>query len=365
MPSFVLSVLLERMRSRQERLRKEGEGKDLLIVIEEAHNLLDRRLEAERPGAEMGSGGFLLKQIVRILQEGRETGLGVMVVDQSPASLADAVIRNTNTKIIMRISDSEEAEKIGSTLGLTKEESRDLHDLEDGEAVVKVKNAGKALKLAPMPKTLDKVKALATRTKVNIVDYYLASKKIRQIVDHTLQPLKKGDTEVLMKAIGDLLAYGKGIPSARRYLAHKLLIAVTERRDKVLTFSPSSFDDVDSLMLAIVDKIDDQAIGALHSQLTAILSRKSWKDAAAYFEKDSSAAIKFAAVRLKQHECWQFPGAVSRFEELLTGLQPGGLPADRCEIQYSKLSSLVHFSNTDARFTSIKILIFETSTKKP
>ena len=365
MPSFVLSVLLERMRARQELLRKAGKGKALLIVIEEAHNLLDRRLEAERPGNEMGSGGFLLKQIVRILQEGRETGLGVMVVDQSPASLADAVIRNTNTKIIMRISDSEEAEKIGSTLGLTKEESRDLHDLEDGEAVIKVKNAGKALKLAPMPKTLDKLKDPASEAEVKTIDYYLAAKKIREIVDHTLRPLKKGDTEMLMKSIGDLLAYDQGIPSARRYLARKLLIAVTEKRDKVLSFFPSGFDDVGGLMLAIVDKIDEQAAKALNSQLSAILSRKSWEDAADCFKTDSSAAIKFAVELLKQHYCWQFPGSAVLFEKLLTGLQPGGPSPERCETQYSQLSSMIHSSEAHDRFTSIQKLISDLTPKKP
>lgn len=363
MPSFVLSVLLERMRARQELLRKAGRGKDLLIVIEEAHNLLDRRLEAERPGTEMGSGGFLLKQIIRILQEGRETGLGVMVVDQSPASLADAVIRNTNTKIIMRISDSEEAEKIGSTLGLTKEESRDLHDLEDGEAVIKVKNAGKALKLAPMPEILKKVNAPASEAKVKIIDYYLAAKKIREIFDHTLRPLKKGDAEMLMKSIGDLLAYDQGIPSARRYLARKLLIAVTEKRDKVLSFSPSGFDDVGGLMLAIVDKIDDQAAKALNSQLSAILSRKSWADAADCFKTDSSAAVDVGVEELKQHECWRLMGAADRFKVLLTGLQPGGSSLEQCGIGYSHLSYLIHIS--DSRFTSIQKLISDLTPEKP
>jgi hypothetical protein len=363
MPSFVLSVLLERMRARQELLRNAGKGKALLIVIEEAHNLLDRRLEQDRPGTEMGSGGFLLKQIVRILQEGRETGLGVMVVDQSPASLADAVIRNTNTKIIMRISDSEEAEKIGSTLGLTKEESRDLHDLEDGEAVIKVKNAGKALKLAPMPKALGKVEAPASKSEVKIIDYYLAAKKIREIVDLTLQPLKKRDAEVLMKSIGDLLAYDQGISSARRYLARKLLIAVTEKRDKVLSFSPSGFDNVGGLMLAIVDKIDEQAATALNSQLSAILSRQSWEDAADCFATDSSAAVDVGVERLKRHECWQFPGAADRFKDLLTGLQPGGLSPEQCGIEYSHLSYLIHSS--DSRFTSIQKLISDLTHKKP
>jgi hypothetical protein len=146
MPSFVLSLLLERFRARQAL----GGRRKLLIVIEEAHNFLDRRQEGEGSGREMGSGGHLLKQLVRLLQEGRELGLGVMVIDQSPGALADAVIKNTNTKVVLRISDSEEARLIGSGLGLAEDEWRDLHELEDHECIVKTKNVGKAVKLAPL-----------------------------------------------------------------------------------------------------------------------------------------------------------------------------------------------------------------------
>jgi hypothetical protein len=146
MPAFVLSLLLERFRARQAL----GGKRKLLLVLEEAHNFLDRGREQGQSGREIGSGGHLLQQIVRLLQEGRELGLGVMVIDQSPSALADAVIKNTNTKLVLRISDSEEARLIGSGLGLGDDEWRDLHELEDGECIVKTKNAGKAVKLAPL-----------------------------------------------------------------------------------------------------------------------------------------------------------------------------------------------------------------------
>ncbi len=147
MPGFILSLLLQRMRARQ--MAAGRTGRKQIIVIEEAHNLLHRRHEAEKSALEAGGGKNLIQQIVRLLQEGRELGIGVVVIDQSPANLADAVLKNTNTKLVHRIIDSSEARLVGSCLGLGDEDWRDLHELETGECIVQSPRAGKPVKLAP------------------------------------------------------------------------------------------------------------------------------------------------------------------------------------------------------------------------
>jgi LGFP repeat len=149
MPGFILSVLLQRLRARQAECG--ARGRKQIVVIEEAHNLLHRRHEVEKSGRDAGGGKHLLHQLVRLLQEGRELGIGVIVIDQSPASLADAVIKNTNTKLVHRIADSEEARLIGSCLGMRDEDWRDLHELETGDCIVQTQRAGKPVKLAPLP----------------------------------------------------------------------------------------------------------------------------------------------------------------------------------------------------------------------
>lgn len=360
-PSFIMSVLFERMRAHQEALRRQDpEGKqtkNLLIVIEEAHNLLDRRLETERPGNEMGSGGFLLKQIVRVLQEGRETGLGVMVVDQSPASLADAVIRNTNTKIVMRISDSKESEEIGSTLGLKKEESFDLHDLEDGEAVIKVKNAGKALKLAP-GKLVTRIPSPKTESEEDTLDYYSAANQIRLILQLIERPLQGDDSEKLADSVHALLSLGDRThspASARRFLGQKLLIAIAEGRDRPLEWTKETFDDAGGLMLTVVRETHENSTGAFCRQLLMVLMRTPWPEAAETFEQGSSAPIVGAVEYLKRSEPWQIMGAADRFGELLLKLQPGASPVEEKETNYSHLSYQVHCSAP--RFQSIKSLL--------
>ena len=108
-----------------------------LVVVEEAHNVLDRSFEVRRPADESNAGRTLLRCIDRLLQEGREMELGVMVIDQSPASLARSVISNTGTKIIMRLEDGDEIEEIGRALGLEEDEWKKLGYLQEGEAIIK------------------------------------------------------------------------------------------------------------------------------------------------------------------------------------------------------------------------------------
>ena len=154
MPAFVISIILERLRahlSQQSQRQGIGTGRSVLLVIEEAHNILHRRHEQPASEHEAGRGKRLIEQVVRLLQEGRGLGLGVMVVDQSAQYLADAVIANTNTKIVHRQEDGNEVEVIGESLGLPERDWEDMQKLEDGECIVKTKAAPRPVKLSPIP----------------------------------------------------------------------------------------------------------------------------------------------------------------------------------------------------------------------
>jgi hypothetical protein len=119
-----------------------------LVVIEEAHNVLDRQFEQRRPSDESNGGRTLLRSVVRLLQEGREMGIGVMVIDQSPTRLARDVIANTGTKIIMRLEDSAEMAEVGGAMGLDEESWAKLGYLQVGEALIKAAYMDNAAKSA-------------------------------------------------------------------------------------------------------------------------------------------------------------------------------------------------------------------------
>ena len=156
MPAFVMSIVIERLRAyrslaseeRQDGLRKPN----ILLVIEEAHNVLHRKLEEMGSEREAGRGRRLLEQIVRLLQEGRQLGFGVIVVDQSARNLASAVIANTNTKIAHRQEDWDEVETVGAALGIDEEDWKDLQLLGRGECVVRSSVSSRPVKLSAIPK---------------------------------------------------------------------------------------------------------------------------------------------------------------------------------------------------------------------
>jgi len=139
MPAFIVSLVLQRLRAYRfdiqakagvlERAGRKDELAALhaahppvLLVIEEAHNVLHRKFEQERSEREAGKGKRLVEQVGRLMMEGRALGIGVMVVDQSPKNLADAVIANTNTKLVFRQEDGDEVEAIGKAIGIPEKD---------------------------------------------------------------------------------------------------------------------------------------------------------------------------------------------------------------------------------------------------
>lgn len=108
-----------------------------LVVVEEAHNVLDRQFEQRRPADESNSGRTLLRTVVRLLQEGREMGIGLMIIDQAPTRLARDVIGNTGTKIVLRLEDADEMAEVGRAMGLDEDAWQKLGFLQVGEALVK------------------------------------------------------------------------------------------------------------------------------------------------------------------------------------------------------------------------------------
>jgi hypothetical protein len=157
--AFVMTLVLSRLRAVQATAGSDANrARKWLVVVEEAHNVLDRSLEACRPGDESNAGRTLLRCIDRLLQEGREMELGVMVIDQSPANLVRSVISNTGTKIVMRLEDGTEMEEIGRAMGLEEEAWKKLGYLQEGEAIIKASFMDSPVKTARFEKEKEKTK---------------------------------------------------------------------------------------------------------------------------------------------------------------------------------------------------------------
>ena len=218
MPAFIVSLYLERLRAWRSALQDPAAPPYSIVVIEEAHNILHKKLEAEKNQYQTGGGKHLVKQVNRLLQEGRELGIGVIVIDQSPRSLADSVMINTNTKLIHRLLDGDEAGAVGKSIGLKPDEWQDIHFLEDGECIVSLKHGGRPHKLAPFEEfeLPEKLTVAASERKapeyasgarlLKGVSKLSSLRAIRQVSEELMQ-LCKGDLALADYMIGKHLAW--------------------------------------------------------------------------------------------------------------------------------------------------------------
>lgn len=116
---------------------KTGMNSDLqhITVLEEAHNLL-KRTSTDQPV----EGGNLLGKSVEMLAnaiaEMRTYGEGFIIADQAPGMLDMSVIRNTNTKIIMRLPDILDRELVGKSANLNDDQITELAKLPCGVGAI-------------------------------------------------------------------------------------------------------------------------------------------------------------------------------------------------------------------------------------
>ena len=70
------------------------------------------------------------------IAEMRAFGEGFIIADQAPALLDMAVIRNTNTKIILRLPDQDDRELVGRAANLNEDQITELSKLPCGVAAI-------------------------------------------------------------------------------------------------------------------------------------------------------------------------------------------------------------------------------------
>ena len=106
-----------------------------ITVLEEAHHLL-KRTSTEQTSEGANLLGKSVEMIANAIAEMRTYGEGFIIVDQSPGLLDMAAIRNTNTKIIMRLPDQGDRELVGKAAGLNDDQIMELAKLPLGCSAV-------------------------------------------------------------------------------------------------------------------------------------------------------------------------------------------------------------------------------------
>lgn len=106
-----------------------------ITVLEEAHNLL-KRTSTEQSSESSNMLGKSVELLANSIAEMRTYGEGFIIADQSPGLLDMSVIRNTNTKIILRLPEQSDRELVGLAASLNKEQIEELSKLERGVAAI-------------------------------------------------------------------------------------------------------------------------------------------------------------------------------------------------------------------------------------
>lgn len=106
-----------------------------VTVLEEAHNIL-KRTSTEQSSESSNVAGKAVEMLSNAIAQMRTYGEGFIIADQSPSAVDISAIRNTNTKIIMRLPDETDRRLAGKAAGVTDEQLEEIAKLPKGVAVV-------------------------------------------------------------------------------------------------------------------------------------------------------------------------------------------------------------------------------------
>ena len=106
-----------------------------ITILEEAHNLL-KRTSSEQSADGANLAGKSVEMISNAIAEMRTYGEGFIIADQAPGLLDMSAIRNTNTKICLRLPDMEDRKLVGNAMNLTEDQIKELASLQTGVAAI-------------------------------------------------------------------------------------------------------------------------------------------------------------------------------------------------------------------------------------
>lgn len=127
---FLLSYVYEYCKIR----RKSGSPLRHMLLVEEAHNLIAANHGGSDSRADPSEKTIEL--FVNMLAEMRALGQGILIADQLPTAIAPQAVKQTNVKILMRVTAKDDREEIGNTMDLDEEQMHQVVNFKTGHAYV-------------------------------------------------------------------------------------------------------------------------------------------------------------------------------------------------------------------------------------
>lgn len=134
--SLIMGILVMRLNEyRVVNATGANSGLRHITVLEEAHNIL-KRTSTEQSMEGSNVAGKSVEMLINSIAEMRTYGEGFVIVDQSPTSVHAAAIKNTNTKIIMRLPDGDDRQISGKSAAMKDNQIDEIAKLPTGVAIV-------------------------------------------------------------------------------------------------------------------------------------------------------------------------------------------------------------------------------------
>jgi hypothetical protein len=130
--AFLLSWLFEARQAedcgnRQQGNTRPDKGLRHVVIIEEAHRLLAASATGKTRGGDLAGESAKAKAVslfVDMLAEIRAFGQGIVIVEQIPSKIVVDAIKNTNLKIMLRLTAKDDRDYLGDAMNLTEEQKR-------------------------------------------------------------------------------------------------------------------------------------------------------------------------------------------------------------------------------------------------
>ena len=106
----------------------------LVLLWEEAHNLLGRSSEAAPSEENANPKAYATELICRMLAELRALGVAIVIIDQFPSALAPEVIKATASKLVFRQVADADREALGGAMLFGPVEMEEIARFHPGEA---------------------------------------------------------------------------------------------------------------------------------------------------------------------------------------------------------------------------------------
>ena len=133
--SLIMGILIMRLNERRMAFSGMNQPLKHVTILEEAHHLL-KRTSTEQSSEGSNVAGKAVEMLSNSIAEMRTYGEGFIIADQSPSAVDSSAIRNTNTKIILRLPDEQDRRLIGKAAAVSDDQLEEIARLPRGVAVI-------------------------------------------------------------------------------------------------------------------------------------------------------------------------------------------------------------------------------------